>query len=817
MVRAKQTTLVFFSFVILCIVSQNLYAAQASLAPDRISDVVNTKHNFATAINGPILPTGSTRTVEATSEQEVCVFCHIPHFAPDGVVAPLWNRAISIASYTNYTSSSLDAITTDPGISSKLCLSCHDGTLAMGALNMSGGQAYNISISHATLAGTPDQFGSANNEAVTIATANTISMVGGVTTMPVGSGVNTGFTSNIGTDLTNDHPIGITYNTDLANLNFVLDADLYGDGELVDPGSVDYIKSRQGRSAVGTGATDTHMYAPLEAGKVECVTCHDPHIRGSGADVDVNIKFLRLNRFQKAQPIEGAAFSAANDVGCIACHQKTGWADSIHANFTHASAAYNDTAANIREFPLNTTVAESSCLACHDAHTVQGAKTLLREGTDTLLGSIHNGGNSAQEETCFQCHGTANNLQSAAKDIESVILLTGGHSGISITAEAHNINKTAQIVSATKVAPSDSHDDRIATSGNHIELEIDFTGVNRHIECADCHHSHRMTKNTTIANNPAIADSKATHEHDTGIHSNIISGSLRGTWGVEPHSWASDNFDLADDAIRYDVKQGNPVGAATTDVTDRHVTREYQICMRCHSNFAYTAGAGLSNPAQEFRPIDNAAANNHRSWHPVVGQTNRNNTYSANFEAAFATGVGSQTMYCSDCHASSNIFDPKGAHGSGATGKLLIANKGEAFCTSCHKASDYTSAGVSTFTGGGSFNASGFACSGTCVTDGSLSGALQSQYSTNLHVFHDANPSQPNGDISCDNCHVALAHGWQNKALLVNLTDAGEVANAGASPYTNLPYYENSTLFINAMQTPATWTKVSCGTNAGCH
>jgi len=62
---------------------------------------------------------------------------------------------------------------------------------------------------------------------------------------------------------------------------------------------------------------------------MECITCHDPHIRSTEGE---NIKFLRVNRFQKAQPAEGAAFDKANDIICLACHQKEGWALSAHAN-----------------------------------------------------------------------------------------------------------------------------------------------------------------------------------------------------------------------------------------------------------------------------------------------------------------------------------------------------------------------------------------------------------------------------------------------------------------------------------------------------
>ena len=103
---------------------------------ERISDIRNTKHNFSATIV-PILPDGITRAAQAVSESQVCAFCHTPHGANLAPKTPLWNRKLSGATYIPYNSSSLDA--TDlgqPGGKSRLCLSCHDGTLALGSVNV---------------------------------------------------------------------------------------------------------------------------------------------------------------------------------------------------------------------------------------------------------------------------------------------------------------------------------------------------------------------------------------------------------------------------------------------------------------------------------------------------------------------------------------------------------------------------------------------------------------------------------------------------------------------------------------------------------
>ena len=138
----------------------------------RIADVRGTLHNFSSAADGTATPSGGavpTRTVKATTEDQVCVFCHTPHGGTAGIT-PLWNRTLSSATYTVYTSASLDAEDIkggpldQPGGSSKLCLSCHDGTLAIGSVNVLDG-----------------------------ATSQTIAMSGGPN-MPAGSGTTTGYT-----------------------------------------------------------------------------------------------------------------------------------------------------------------------------------------------------------------------------------------------------------------------------------------------------------------------------------------------------------------------------------------------------------------------------------------------------------------------------------------------------------------------------------------------------------------------------------------------------------------------------------------------
>jgi len=63
-----------------------------------------------------------------------CTFCHAPHSGLGGVT-PLWNQTLSSATYVPYNSATYHQKgNTQPtlGVTSSLCLSCHDGTIAVG-------------------------------------------------------------------------------------------------------------------------------------------------------------------------------------------------------------------------------------------------------------------------------------------------------------------------------------------------------------------------------------------------------------------------------------------------------------------------------------------------------------------------------------------------------------------------------------------------------------------------------------------------------------------------------------------------------------
>ena len=82
---------------------------------------------------------GSAHDFEAatwnTTDKDICGVCHTPHGGSQVGLAPLWSHALltDTSGYTMYTSTTMN-YGTDPNApdgESLLCLSCHDGSLAL--------------------------------------------------------------------------------------------------------------------------------------------------------------------------------------------------------------------------------------------------------------------------------------------------------------------------------------------------------------------------------------------------------------------------------------------------------------------------------------------------------------------------------------------------------------------------------------------------------------------------------------------------------------------------------------------------------------
>ncbi len=343
-------------------------------------DIDSTKHNLSVSGTGDIT---------AASEPEICVFCHTPHNTrPQG---PLWNRHDTGQTYNFYTSSTIDGIPGQPTGSSLLCLSCHDGTIALGDL-----------------------------------VSRNVAMAGGVTSMPINR------RALLGTDLTNDHPVSIEFTQALAD----------SDGRMKSPSSLtgsvklDATGRVQCTSCHNPHKDDFGKFLVMDDQRgALCLTCHDtwhdvnsnPHetsistYDGTGADPWPNTEWttVRDNSCYNCHTPHGAGGTtllkyAEEEQVCLDCHDGS-IARNVKAPFEkisshpiHVNSGVHDAGESI-QVPEDERHVE--CQDCHNPHAIKArplsdpVSRYIRHTRGVTIDGVEIEVITAEYELCFRCHG----------------------------------------------------------------------------------------------------------------------------------------------------------------------------------------------------------------------------------------------------------------------------------------------------------------------------------------------------------------------------------------------------------------------------
>jgi len=350
--------------------------------------IVTTKHNLS--VSGP-------GTVKASSETEICLFCHTPHNSRPN--APLWNRNDPGSTYTLYTSSTLQALPGQPDGASILCLSCHDGTVALGSV---------------------------------ISRPSTINFTTG-NNIPAG-------VSNLTTNLRNDHPVSFLYNAALAA----------ADGQLRDPSTVPPPVALKNGKLQCTSCHDPHKniysdfllattqnsnlcnschqrtywtssshststktwngtapnpwpYTPwTTVAQNACENCHNPHNSGSN---------LMLLKYQ------------AEESNCLDCHNGNAASKNISAQFAKTYRHNVSNYLNVHDAnePASVTTMHVECVDCHNPHAAKNLAAVAPSVNGFLTGvkGINQSGAAVYPainsyEICYRCHAGNPGAPSAA-------------------------------------------------------------------------------------------------------------------------------------------------------------------------------------------------------------------------------------------------------------------------------------------------------------------------------------------------------------------------------------------------------------------
>jgi len=356
-----------------------LLAALVLLAAAADAQVATTKHNLS--VTGP-------STVKAASETQVCIFCHTPHNASPA--AQLWNRRSPTATYTPYTSTTTRGGAAQPNGASLLCLSCHDGTIALGEV---------------------------------LSRATPITMAGAVTTMPVGSA------GRLGTDLGDDHPISFAYTATLASQR---NGEFANPATLTGPVKLDAAGNMQCTSCHNPHGTAFEKFLVVNnTGSALCITCHlkpgwsagshatstktwnglgtDPWPATSGTTVAAN-GCENCHRPHSAPGRKFLLHQATEEGTCYSCHNGNVAAKNIQAEIAKLSR-HTVTATTGTHDPTEQAVVGTmhvECVDCHNPHASK-AGTGSPNGPLTGVRGVNIGGAAvataaAEYEICFRCH-----------------------------------------------------------------------------------------------------------------------------------------------------------------------------------------------------------------------------------------------------------------------------------------------------------------------------------------------------------------------------------------------------------------------------
>jgi predicted CXXCH cytochrome family protein len=352
-----------------------LVAIALLLATPVRAGVVGSKHDFW-------VPGGGQ---PGSREGDTCIFCHAPH--TETPARPLWNRKFSELVFTPYSSASMQATPGQPTGASKLCLSCHDGTIAVSEVLSSPG--------------------------------------------PIGLFGNVRGRASLGTDLSDDHPVSFVYDAALAN----------EDGELVHPDTLTGAVRLDSRAEMQcTSCHDAHTdrwgnFLLLDGQfSALCITCHQkPDWTGSshntsttpylGGGVDpwpeTDWTTVAANGCANCHVSHGADYPETllrwpfEEENCLICHDGSLAAKDIAADITktyrHAVDSFfrsHDPEESHENMPRHV-----ECHDCHNPHATAAWEASAPDVSGPLNGArgvsisgVPIDRVDFQYEVCLRCH-----------------------------------------------------------------------------------------------------------------------------------------------------------------------------------------------------------------------------------------------------------------------------------------------------------------------------------------------------------------------------------------------------------------------------
>ncbi len=307
-------------------------------------------HNMSPASGSPI--TGNLGSP--------CLYCHAPHSGIEGTGGvsgtPLWSQKLSsVQSYQTYTSITMvNKTNASPplGSNSTLCLSCHDGTVALGTLTPYG----QVSMS-GTLAGTAADLGTNLQSTHPFNFVTPLQPAPDIWPSLGASPPSTQDTTGVVRLINGNVECGSCHNPHVQNID----------------SSSDFLVIDNSQSAL-------------------CLACHNTVPSGTGMGLAASV----------ARPATAAGVTSNSTSKTASVNPLARWRESIHATATNRVASQISPEAvglvskrmtRVGALGPYTNLRKNGCLSCHATHN-SSTKVLLRALDDQTCIVCHSGGTS---------------------------------------------------------------------------------------------------------------------------------------------------------------------------------------------------------------------------------------------------------------------------------------------------------------------------------------------------------------------------------------------------------------------------------------
>jgi len=591
-------------FACLLALFQSFAAAQTTPTADVLG-----MHNLTQSSGASIYSRGSLG----------CTFCHAPHSGLGGVT-PLWNQALSKSNYVPYTSSTYhERGKTQPtlGVTSSLCLSCHDGTVAVGESAAYG-------------------------------------------KLPVTGRLNP--IDSFGTTLTGSHPFSlVTPLKDAPNLV----ASLVSSGKTADPtGAVKLIKG----SVECTSCHDPHvqnidkiaqnfLVRDSSNGQI-CLACHDPNRVVQGQINPLAGWTSSIHRTATNQVSADAHVGSYSTVGanaCTSCHMEHNAVAPAHllrpaipaapgndpvtqacmnchnggtymspaapnvmaelAKTAHPAPAGNNFHDAAEKVPLNSN-RHATCSDCHDAHgsspvTTFTAPPALRSSQAGVIGISAVDGVTIlapainQYENCLRCHGPSVGKQRLLIYGYAIHRVVSAPDPLNVIPEFAPTAISSHPVTHDRSSPLPQRS--LLTSMLNQNGTASARAVGVRIFCTDCHNSD---------DNREFGGTGANGPHGS-VNSHILERNYQFSQAVAPGGPVTNTFPNPDLTIAGPYAMCAKCHNLSNVLTDgfaphvTHVSNDGFSCSVCHT----AHGMGATSPTITGERLVNFDAN-------VVGPNN---------------------------------------------------------------------------------------------------------------------------------------------------------------------------------------------------